>query len=393
MNTIEAEFQIPDFITEGLQSGAYERVGGIVCEHGTKQVVAWLREAAPEKLINFTPKLLSGGEAFAGVLNLGISVCGFSVILSRLNKLEANLKQSQELLTQIDRKIDISFYGNFVSAIKQANAAFLMNSQENRRQSALQAIDRLLATQHHFTGLVDAAIAQDDSTTHNLLATLRLAYMAEVRCYLELEEVELALMRLDEGIEVLQPRCRRHLNQQLLNPKLLFLHPDCRNTISQPQLVSVYQWAQAGITDREVLERESKKLAKVKEATSGPTVSELAKDYKNAVTDSSTHVVARAAWSYLGLLASPVYYVGMNVKASSDNAKRADQLSLLPKLPERFNQLETVVEDANRFEAYHTEVQIIQTSGISFHEWSDLKPSKDKKDDKTDVICITNARR
>lgn len=392
MSTIEAHFQVPDFITDGLESGEYERVGGIIREHGTKQVVAWLREAAPEKLLNFAPKLLRGGEAFAGVLNLGISVCGFSIILSRLNKLEANLRESQERLAQIDGKIDLSFHGNFVSAIKQANAAFLMNSPENRRHSAMQSIDRLLASQHHFTGMVDAALAKDGSMTHNLLATLHLSYTAEVRCYLEMEEIGLALMRLEEGIEVLQPRCKHFLVQQLLNPKLLFLHPECESAIGPSKLASVYQWAEADTTETEALDRERKKLSEVKKAASGPTVSDVArdfKDYKRNMTDSNQHIVARAAMGYLVPLFSPAFYVGQGIKANNDNAKRASQLSLLPELPERFNQLERVVEDAKRFESYYTEVQTIKTNGSSFHEWSELQPFGSSKNVEKEVICIT----
>jgi hypothetical protein len=44
METLTATFLIPDWVSAGLANGLYERVGGVIREVGTKQVVAWLRE-------------------------------------------------------------------------------------------------------------------------------------------------------------------------------------------------------------------------------------------------------------------------------------------------------------------------------------------------------------
>lgn len=388
MSTIEAHFQVPEYIASGLQNGTYERVGGVVREHGTKQVVAWLREAAPDKLINFAPKLLQGGEAFAGVLNLAISVCGFSLVLNRLNKLESNLRESQELLTQVDRKLDLSFYGNFVSAIKQANAAFLMSSQENRSHSAMQAIDRLLAAQHHFTGMVDVEIHRDSNSVQNLLPTLSLAYVAEAKCYLEMEEISMALLRLQEGMEVLQPRYKQYVMQQFANPKALFMHPDCKDKIGTLRLVSAYKWLEKGIRPYEVFEREDEKLSTIMQASSIPTASEMMKEYVGNVKEPSS-TAEKALVAVVGSYGYPAVWAFRSIKTKIDNAKRADQLSLLPQLPERFKQIETLIEDATRLEAYQGEVEAIKQSGFTLAQWRDLKPRVGQQDVASSLICIT----
>ncbi len=44
MYTIETSLQVPEFIAQGLSSGTYERVGGVIREAKSKHVVTWLRE-------------------------------------------------------------------------------------------------------------------------------------------------------------------------------------------------------------------------------------------------------------------------------------------------------------------------------------------------------------
>ena len=48
MKTIEIKLTISDQIAKSLADGTYERVGGIIRESRSKQIVAWLREVACE---------------------------------------------------------------------------------------------------------------------------------------------------------------------------------------------------------------------------------------------------------------------------------------------------------------------------------------------------------
>ena len=46
MLPLEVVFDVPPAIVRGLATGALERVGGVIRETGSKQVVMWLREGA-----------------------------------------------------------------------------------------------------------------------------------------------------------------------------------------------------------------------------------------------------------------------------------------------------------------------------------------------------------
>ncbi len=62
MNTVDATFHVPEHIAQGLSNGTYERVGGVVREIESKQVVTWLREVYEDKrsgLIKYFGSFLS----------------------------------------------------------------------------------------------------------------------------------------------------------------------------------------------------------------------------------------------------------------------------------------------------------------------------------------------
>ena len=48
MKTIEVKLTMSDQIAKSLADGTYERVGGIIRESRSKQIVAWLREVGCE---------------------------------------------------------------------------------------------------------------------------------------------------------------------------------------------------------------------------------------------------------------------------------------------------------------------------------------------------------
>ena len=130
MTSVNATFDVPDYIEAGLEDGQYERIGGVIRETNTKTVVAWLREHHLRQPMNFG-SLLNAVVPFIGVLNLGISVGGFALVLGRLKNLEVGLRNIEQKVAQIDKKIDFGNYANLASAIQQANSAFIMTSSSS----------------------------------------------------------------------------------------------------------------------------------------------------------------------------------------------------------------------------------------------------------------------
>jgi len=192
MSRVQATFQIPEFIAQGLSNGTYVRLGGTIREAGSKRIVTLLREAFKdgESALSSISSLSSVG-AVSSVLNLAISTMGFIVVVKRLGVIEQQLEQSQEVLQTIGYKIDLSFYANFRAALDLAMNAFTMNNSETRKMSSMQAINRFLEAEHHYTKLTDIEIGNGSQVADEYLSTLCLAYVTEARCYLELRNVSM----------------------------------------------------------------------------------------------------------------------------------------------------------------------------------------------------------
>jgi len=194
MKKVIATLSIPEQIAQGLSNGTYERVGGVVREVGSKQVVAWLRENLKSDSVFSHSSALSSATIAANnlstmvnnlsniacTLNLAVSTMGFALVLKRLGEIEQQLGQAQEILNTIDYKIDLSFYANFRAALDLAFNAFTMTNSETRKMSAMQAINRFLEAEHHYTKLTDIEIANGSQVADEYLATLCLAYITEV---------------------------------------------------------------------------------------------------------------------------------------------------------------------------------------------------------------------
>ena len=261
MSTVNATFQVPKYIAQGLSNGTYERVGGVIREANSKQVVAWLREAGEAGKI--LESVLQNVGAVSSILNLAVSTMGFIVVLKRLGVIEQQLQQAQEVLQTIDYKIDLSFYANFRAALDLAMNAFTMTNAETRKMSAMQAINRFLEAEHHYTKLTDIEIGNGSQVADEYLSTLCLAYVTEVRCYLELDEIDTARRRLQEGAAILRPRFEKHINTLLTSNPAAYLHPSLKEQVGLKRLTKVYQWLEPGLDESDVFEMQRENLFKL----------------------------------------------------------------------------------------------------------------------------------
>ncbi|MBN3887937.1 MAG: hypothetical protein HWQ43_01720 [Nostoc sp. JL31] len=365
---VTVTFMLADWIIKGIADGTLERVGGVIREVGSKHIVTWLREQGSPtenqlgkigRSMLLTQGILQVTSAVS-ILNLGVSVIGFAVIAQRLKELEQQLQQAQKLLNHINRKIDLSFYANFRAAIELATNAFTMTKTENRRSSALQAINRFLEAEHIYTEFADIEIEQKSQIADEYLLTLSLAYLAEARCYLELEEQETALRRFQEGSIVIRSRIQKYVKLLLtLNPAV-YLQPQFRGQIDLRRLTRIYQWLDPTLNENAVFDMQRMNLFM------------LAKDPNNAKWVES---IPAAIWD------SKVDWVG---KAIWDDPKP----QIYARLPKTLELVESMIETNRRFESYQTEVQAISQLGISFHDWLKLTPSTEIKPDGAELMYI-----
>lgn len=390
MNTVEATLQIPDHIAQGLSNGIYERVGGVVREVKSKQVVTWLREAyeTGEPVLSniLSPSLVS---AVSSTLNLAVSTTGFIIILKRLGVIEQQLEQAQEVLQMIDYKIDLSFYANFRAALDLTINAFTMTNSESRKMSAMQAINRFLEAEHHYTKLTDIEISNGSQVADEYLSTLCLAYITEVRCYLELEEIDTARRRLQEGAAILRPRFEKHINTLLTSNPAAYLHPSLKEQVGLKRLTKVYQWLEPGLDESDVFEMQRENLFKLAQ-TSEEWTNSLPQAIRipKGGTAMPTNVfsgLAKQSKKLIGALPSM-----SRMKAGSPEAVTpSPETEAYGRLPAIMELMETMVENNNRLAMYESEVETIHRLGMGFQEWRQLAPSSTDQGNGTDLIYIT----
>ncbi|MEH2298209.1 MAG: hypothetical protein V7K88_03860 [Nostoc sp.] len=365
---VTVTFVLADWIAKGLADGTFERVGGVIRDVGTKQVLSWLREQGANnstgkqleelgRSMQVTQGILQVTSAVS-ILNLGVSVIGFAVIAQRLKELEKRLQEAQKLLNNINCKIDLSFYANFRAAIELATNAFTMTKTENRRSSALQAINRFLQAEHIYTEYTDIEIEQKSQIADEYLLTLSLAYLAEARCYLELEEYDTALRRFQEGSIVIRSRIQEYVKLLLTSNPAVYLDPQFRGQINLRRLTRIYQWIDPKWDENSVFDMQRMNLFM------------LAKDPNKWVES-----IPAAIWD------SKIDWVG---KAIWDDPKPR----IYARLPKTLSIIESMIETNRRFESYQTEVQAISQLGISFHDWLKLIPSTEIKPDGAELMYI-----
>jgi hypothetical protein len=358
MNTVSATFVISEEIAEGLRNGTLERVGGTIRDPQTKQVVAWLRETAPN--VSPVSKILQIGAA-ASVLNLGVTMMGFAIVNQRLNELEQRLQQAQELLNRINRKIDLGFYANFRAALDLAVSAMKMKNPETRKGMAIQAISKLKEADYIYTDYTDKELDQGSQIADEYLLTLSLAYVAEARCYLELEAPDAALDRLQEGGAKLRPRIQRYINLLLTSNPAAYLQPQYKEQIDLRRLTRIYQWTDPTLDENAVFELQRENFVKFVQDPN-----KWVESLPSAILDR----VEVAGWGWFG--------------PKPDDLKQ----EAIKRLPQVLEVIESMIETNCRFEAYRAEVQAIAQLGISFHEWLQLAPSEQVKPDGTELMYI-----
>jgi hypothetical protein len=400
MTAMEVSAEIPQEIVKGLESGLYERIGGAIRDVETQQVVAWLREAYELGSPVISEVLsLSSTAADASTLNLALSTMQFAVVMKRLQVIEKQLKEMKQILDSIDYKIDLSFYANFRAALDLAANAFTLSNHESRRVSSMQAINRFLEAEHHYTNLADIEIANQSQVADDYLYTLSLAYVTEVRCYLELDEIDTALQRLQEGHSVLRPRIERHVRTLLTSNPAAFLHPSLTQAIGLKRLTAVYRWLTPGVDETSVFEAQRANLFRLAQdpeawvASLPPAIRLPVKSslFSSKLIDDLTRQFAgpELRSRFAGLLGALPGNIaeraGVNKPPQSKEGPLPDA-QLFAVLPGTLSLIELMIEHCTRFESYVGELQTLRAAGLSFAEWRKLAPPKLPPD--ATLVCV-----
>lgn len=352
MAAIDVTFDIPAKIAEGLADQTLFRNGGVI-QDGSGRVVMWLRELSSngQTAGGLVPAGgTSGAMSLVGVgsmLTLGVSVLGFGVLYAKVKELENQIQGVKELLETIDQKIDLSFYANFRAALDLARNAFTMSDKNNRHTSALQAINRLLETEHTYEDLLKKELKIGGLLCNKYLLTLCFAYLAEIRCYLELGENNTALRRFQEANDEIQEYIEQYIEVLLTPNPAIYLHPKLKGSIDLFRLTGIFQHLNSDLDESDVFEELRGDLFQA-ESSYDTWIGEL----PPAVIEPSK--VARLFWSI------------------TDEGKKA----IFKRLPQVVDEMERAIETSDRFRAYAYELNFLIKAKVSMQQWESLKPKR-----------------
>lgn len=163
--TITVIFDVPEWITAGLESGDYYRQGGVIRDKVTKAVVYWLKEGGAAS----AGTMPTGGAAAASALQVAvpvlivaaITVAGFVHISRKIDRLEKQLDS-------IEGKIDAQNFALIKSGIELAAEVELLQDPENRKQQLSLAYTNLVRGSEVFGQLLKEAMERDGKELKSL---------------------------------------------------------------------------------------------------------------------------------------------------------------------------------------------------------------------------------
>ena len=403
--------EIPEAILKGLQNGTYERVGGVVREVASKRVVAWLRETGGLTLANSIGNWIPGVDIINGILaniqlrqinlrlidisnklntvlgltqfntalglaNLGLSAIGFAVVISKLNQIDSRIQHLQQSISELKDTIDRSLLAKAKSAINVAEIALKMSSQTNRKRLVTEVIQPLLEAEHYYQAAWDSDWNKNNGIlAREYLLILSLVYVTEIKCYLELEEHEMALKRLAEAEEILKPRIRDYINLLLTKNPSGYLHRTCQG-VSLSSVVEILKYG-TGESDTNKLFDEYIRPAIF-------SAQDIESYFDSMPIRSRNAILALISPSLVGLDWTFWDRLPWNTAARRD---------VIFKLMSRVNQViataQSMIELDRRLEGYRYEVTEMTRLGLSYQEWQSLVlPPKNSPEDPDPKVLL-----
>lgn len=236
MTPLNVVFDLPAALANGLESGALERVGGVIRDSNSKQVVAWLREGGSGGLNNLTlPKMPMGQAAqlvapMLSAVNLGVSVAGFAVVITQLNQISDQIRQIEAKVDRVSVKLDDQALAKLKAGVNACRNAVELGDGALRLQMAGQALTTLHEARQYFNQQVLRSAAKAEATSADYVSMAFAALVAEVQTYLLLDEGEKAARTLRQGLTELRPGLTQLMNA-VLERRADYLRPDFQGQV------------------------------------------------------------------------------------------------------------------------------------------------------------------
>ena len=215
-------FDVPALVAQGLLNGSLERVGGLVRDSSSKQVVMWLQEGGSEVSKALANPPLAGGvnaldaaNPLLATANLGVSVAGFAMVLQQLNRISDQIRTVEAKVDRISHKLDDQALAQLKAGINACQNAVELNDPTLRIQMAGQALTTLHAARQFFNQQVVRSAGKAEASSAEYVGLAFVALAAEVQTYLQLDEGAKAGRTLDQGLDELRPGLTQLMNTVL----------------------------------------------------------------------------------------------------------------------------------------------------------------------------------
>jgi hypothetical protein len=273
-----------------------------------------------------------------------------------------------------------------------------MFKPENRESMARQAVDRLMEARHYYYSLAENLLDTGTPAVDAYLATLTLAFVAEARCYLEIEELDLARRHLESGAIDLERHVRNQLNTLLTSNPSAYLHPALKGKVDLRRLTRVLRWLHPSLDENTVFEEQRQNLFNLVEH-----LDEWTETLPSAIWDPKFDVGGNTGRSLTPRqFETPEFNISLpklgRFKVPSigfytlppfrPRLGRNVETNVFERLPIVIETMEAMIEDIRRFHAYQTEIQAIQSLGMSFRQWQQLPPPTDSPSERPALMCI-----
>ena len=212
-------FDVPALVAQGLMNGSLERVGGVVRDSSSKQVVMWLQEGGLEASKALArPPLAGGANALAAAnpllatANLGVSIAGFALVLQQLNRISDQIRAVEAKVDRVSHKLDDQALAQLKAGINACQNAVELQDPTLRIQMAGQALTTLHAARQFFNQQVVRSAGKAEAASADYVGLAFVALVAEVQTYLQLDEGEKAARILRQGLEEIRPGLTQLMN-------------------------------------------------------------------------------------------------------------------------------------------------------------------------------------
>lgn len=245
MGLLEVTFQVPPAIEYGLSTGALERVGGVIRDSASKQIIAWLRDGslietgtngllhvanplstvfkavdtistlhnnyvtramigkigtkmvAGLSSLSSSVSLLAAATVGGHLVNLSLSAITLATVNSRMQALSSQIDAlGNAILAEFEKDRDISF----LTALDTARDVFESQNYQIRESAHRSAIDGLVKARRYAMDSYAQAMKRAPDRRYLQLAQYYLmnaiyADITRIRCYLAMDDRETAIQR------------------------------------------------------------------------------------------------------------------------------------------------------------------------------------------------------